>query len=73
MSCEQTGPRLETLAARIGLGTIKRCPNGCIHFAVGMNQFRIGESQFWGLVDMIYESARTVASRPPKRKPQLLS
>jgi hypothetical protein len=65
---EEIEPELETLASRMNLGTIERCPRGFIHFVVGTNRFRLSERQFWTFVDMIYESGRTVASRPAKRK-----
>jgi len=68
MSFDHVEPELEILASRMSLGTIKRCPNGFIHFAVGTNCFRLSEQEFWTLLDMFYESARTVATRPAKRK-----
>jgi len=73
MSAEHLEPESEILASRMGLGTIKRCPDGLIHFAMGTTDFRLSEPQFWTLLDMFYESARRIVSRPVKRKSKRLA
>ncbi|MGH9319202.1 MAG: hypothetical protein ACRD3V_04850 [Vicinamibacteria bacterium] len=55
----------EILAKR-DVGTVQRCPEGCVHIHLPHFGFRLSERQYWELMELLSEASVALRSRGGK-------
>lgn len=51
----------EVLAVRSAFGSVVKCRDGRIHVSVDRVVLRLGEGEYWALMEMLSEAARRLA------------